>query len=124
MYAWPLYLLMGFRMQLMADFVGFSQGRIGRSPLRFPRGWPGVGVFAGKALFLGWTFLIPILMGFPWWGVLGCYIVVVGRRMSRSPWIFGRRSRCDGQAVMTIAASLVGVRGLRCGDGRGRVRSR
>jgi len=77
-YAWPLYLLMGFRMQLMADVVGFSQRRIGRSPLRFPRGWAGVGVVAGKALFLGWTFLIPILLGFPWWGVLGCYIVVVG----------------------------------------------
>jgi linoleoyl-CoA desaturase len=76
-YAWPLYLLMGFRMQFMADVVGFSQGRIGRSPLRFPRGWPGVGVFAGKALFLSWTFLVPILLGFPWWGVLVCYFVVV-----------------------------------------------
>jgi linoleoyl-CoA desaturase len=77
-YAWPLYLLMGFRMQLMADVVGFSQGRIGRSPLRFPRGWRGVGVFAGKALFLSWTFLVPILLGFPVWGVFSCYIVVVG----------------------------------------------
>jgi linoleoyl-CoA desaturase len=77
-YAWPLYLLMGFRMQLLADVVGFSQGRIGASPLRFPRGWPRVGIFAGKALFLSWTFLIPILIGFPWWGVLGCYVVVVG----------------------------------------------
>ena len=77
-YAWPLYLLMGFRMQFMAEVVGFSQGRVGRSPLRFPRGWARVGVFAGKALFLGWTFLVPILMGFPWWGVLACYLVVVG----------------------------------------------
>ncbi len=42
-YAWPLYVLMGFRMQLMADVVGFSQGRIGRSPLRFrPGPRPGV----------------------------------------------------------------------------------
>ena len=32
--------------------------------------------------------------------------------MSRSPWNFGRRSRCDGQAVTTIAASLSGCGGV------------
>ena len=104
-YAWPLYLFMGFRMQLMADVVGFSQGRIGASPLRFPRGWPRVGILAGKALFLGWTFLIPILMGFPWWGVICCYVIVVGT-LSLVMTIVFQLAHCVSEATYATPEQL------------------
>jgi linoleoyl-CoA desaturase len=104
-YAWPLYLLMGFRMQLMAEVVSFSQGRIARSPLRLPRGWPRVGVFAGKALFLGWTLLIPLLVGFPWWGVFSCYVVVVAT-LSLVMTIVFQLAHCVSEATYATPEEL------------------
>jgi linoleoyl-CoA desaturase len=104
-YAWPLYLLMGFRMQLMAEAVSFSQGRIGRSPLRFPRNWPCVGVFAGKALFLSWTLLIPILIGYPWWGVLSCYVIVVATLSLAMTTVF-QLAHCVDEAAYATPEEL------------------
>ena len=104
-YAWPLYLLMGFRMQLMAEAVGFSQGRIGHSRLRFPKGWPLVGVFAGKALFLGWTLVVPLLLGFPWWGVVSCYVIVVATLSLVMTTVF-QLAHCVGEASYATPEQL------------------
>jgi linoleoyl-CoA desaturase len=104
-YAWPLYLLMGFRMQLMAEVVSFSRGRVGRSPLPFPGGWSRVGVFAGKAIFLGWTLLIPILIGFSWWGVLSCYLIVVAALSLVMTTVF-QLAHCVGEAAYATPEEL------------------
>ena len=104
-YAWPLYLFMGFRMQLMAEAVSLPRGRVGKSPLRFPRGWPRVGIFAGKALFLTWAFFIPILVGFPWWGVICCYVIVVGT-LSLVMTIVFQLAHCVSEATYATPEQL------------------
>ncbi len=74
LYVWPLYTLMGVRWQLFGDLAAFSRGRIGRSALRPPRGWDLVGLFAGKAIFVAWVLVVPLLF-YPWWVVLAAYLV-------------------------------------------------
>jgi linoleoyl-CoA desaturase len=96
---------MGFRMQLMAEAVSFSQGRIGRSPLRFPRGWSCIGVFAGKTLFIAWTLLIPILVGYSWWGVLTCYVIVVATLSLVMTTVF-QLAHCVDEAVYRTPEEL------------------
>ena len=49
------------------------RGCIGESALRVPRGWDLVGLFAGKAFFIAWALVIPLLV-YPWWGVLAAYV--------------------------------------------------
>ena len=72
-YIWPMYTLMGLRWQLVGDLAAFRRGSIGESASWAPRGWNLVGVFAGKAFFIGWALVIPMLV-YPWWAVLGIYI--------------------------------------------------
>ncbi len=38
-----------------------------------PRGWTLVGIIAGKAFFITWALVIPLLV-YPWWVVLGAYV--------------------------------------------------
>lgn len=72
LYIWPMYLLMGLRWQTFGDIAAFARGRIGESALRFPRGWNLAGVVGGKAIFIGWALVIPMLV-YPWWAVLAVY---------------------------------------------------
>ena len=71
-YVWPLYTLMGVRWQTVGDLAALVRGRIGRSALRFPRGWDLVGLVGGKAIFVGWALVVPLLV-YPWWAVLAGY---------------------------------------------------
>lgn len=73
-YIWPMYTLMGLRWQTVGDLAAFSRGSIGKSALRAPRGWNLVGVIIGKAFFITWAIVIPLLV-YPWWAVLGAYAV-------------------------------------------------
>ena len=73
-YIWPLYTLMVLRWQTAGDVAAFARGRIGRSPLRVPKRWDLVGLVVGKAIFIGWALVVPMLV-YPWWGVLGAYLV-------------------------------------------------
>ena len=73
-YIWPLYMLMVLRWQTAGDVAAFVRGGIGRSPLRAPKRWDLVGLVAGKALFICWALVIPMLV-YPWWAVLGAYVV-------------------------------------------------
>jgi linoleoyl-CoA desaturase len=61
-YIWLLYALVTVRWQFMSDFVFLARGRAGRSPLRRPRGTALATVAAGKATFLIWAFVIPLLL--------------------------------------------------------------
>jgi linoleoyl-CoA desaturase len=74
LYIWPLYLLMGLRWQTVGDIAAFARGRVGRSTLRFPRGWNLAGVVGGKAVFVCWALVIPMFV-YPWWVVLAGYAV-------------------------------------------------
>ena len=72
-YIWPMYMLMGLRWQIIGDLSAFRRGAIGESALRIPRGWNLVGIFAGKAFFISWAIVIPLLV-YPWWVVLAAYV--------------------------------------------------
>jgi linoleoyl-CoA desaturase len=68
-----MYTLMGLRWQTVGDLHAFRRGSVGESALRRPRGWTLFGVVAGKAFFITWALVIPMLV-YPWWGVLGAYV--------------------------------------------------
>ena len=72
LYIWPLYSLMVLRWQTAGDLAALRRGTIGHSALRLPRGWDLVGLVAGKAIFVGWAIVAPLLV-FPWWVALGGY---------------------------------------------------
>ena len=72
-YIWPMYMLMGLRWQIAGDLAAFRRGRVGESALRPPRGWTLAGVVVGKAIFLTWALVIPMLV-YPWWGVVAAYL--------------------------------------------------
>jgi linoleoyl-CoA desaturase len=75
LYLWPLYSLMGLRLQAVGDFTTLRRGRIARTPLRTPRRWDLAGFIAGKLIFLSWALLIPLLL-YPWWIVLLSFLGV------------------------------------------------
>jgi linoleoyl-CoA desaturase len=68
-YIWLLYSLMTLHWATTRDWEMLRRARVGRSPVRPPRGWDLVGFVAGKVLFYGWTLVIPMLI-FPPWQVL------------------------------------------------------
>ena len=72
-YIWPMYTLMGLRWQTVGDIAAFRRGTVGESALRAPRGWNLAGVIAGKAFFVTWAIVVPLLV-YPWWVVLSAYI--------------------------------------------------
>ncbi len=73
-YIWPMYTLMGLRWQTVGDLAAFRRGAVGKSALRRPRGWTLVGIVGGKAFFITWALVIPMLV-YPWWGVVGAYVI-------------------------------------------------
>ncbi|MGI8972594.1 MAG: fatty acid desaturase family protein [Gaiella sp.] len=74
-YIWPLYTLMSLRWQTVGDIAAFARGKIGESTLRVPRGWNLAGVLGGKAIFVAWAIVVPLLV-YPWWAVLAAYVGV------------------------------------------------
>jgi linoleoyl-CoA desaturase len=74
-YVWPLYSFMVMKWQIGGDIGLLAKGRIGNSPLRLPKRWDLVGIIAGKAVFLGWAIVVPMLV-YPWWQVLAAYAAV------------------------------------------------
>ena len=73
-YIWPLYCVMGLRWQTVGDVAAFARGSIGTSALRLPRRWDLVGLIGGKAIFVTWAVVVPLLF-YPWWVVLCAYLV-------------------------------------------------
>jgi linoleoyl-CoA desaturase len=72
-YIWPLYCMMLLRWQTGADAAALLRGRIGRSPMRAPRRWDLAGLVAGKAIFICFAIVAPLLV-YPWWVVAVGYI--------------------------------------------------
>lgn len=74
-YLWPLYSVMVLRWQTGADVTALLRGRIGRSAVRAPKRWDLAGLVVGKALFIGWAIVVPLLV-YPWWVVAVAYLGV------------------------------------------------
>jgi linoleoyl-CoA desaturase len=64
---------MVLRWQTAGDIAALRRGRIGRSALRVPRRWDLVGVTVGKAVFVAWAIVVPLLV-YPWWVALAGYL--------------------------------------------------
>ena len=74
-YIWVLYALMPANWHFWADYRDLANGHI--SGQRFPRPTKRVlaGTLAGKALFYGWSLVLPLCLH-PTWAVLGFYMIV------------------------------------------------
>jgi linoleoyl-CoA desaturase len=72
-YIWPLYSLMVIRWQTGADVAALARGRIARSAVHMPRRWDLAGLVAGKAVFIVWAIVAPLLV-YPWWVVAAGYV--------------------------------------------------
>ena len=73
LYIWPLYCVMVLRWQTGGDIAALVRGRIGASTLRLPRRWDLAGLVAGKAIFICWAIVAPLLV-YPWWVVVVGYV--------------------------------------------------
>jgi linoleoyl-CoA desaturase len=74
-YLWPVYGLLAIKWHLVSDFRNVIRGRIGGRRFPRPTGWPLAMFLAGKAIFLGLAFGIPLFFH-PVWVVLSYYGVV------------------------------------------------
>lgn len=74
LYLWPIYGLFVANWQLYQDFRQLAEARIANSRFPRPRGWRLVEFWAGKVLFFGWAFALPMCLH-PWWVVLLGYAV-------------------------------------------------
>lgn len=73
LYIWPLYSVMVLRWQTGADIAALVRHRIGRTTIRMPRRWDLAGLLVGKALFISWAIVAPLLF-YPWWVVAAGYV--------------------------------------------------
>ena len=79
-YLWPVYGLMAVRWHLYGDFRDLVTGTIGTHRFPRPRGWDLVTFGAGKAVFLGLAFALPLAFHPVWVVALfyGAATVVLG----------------------------------------------
>ncbi|WP_217913615.1 fatty acid desaturase family protein [Miltoncostaea marina] len=75
LYIWVLYGLFAIKWHTVGDFGYLRTGRIGETPVRWPRGRDAVGFWAGKAGFVTWSVAIPLLLH-PAWQVAIAFGVV------------------------------------------------
>jgi linoleoyl-CoA desaturase len=73
LYLWALYWLVFPKWNFVDDFKSAARGRIGGHPFPRPRGRNLIELVAGKLLFFGWAFVIP-MMFHVWWVVLLFYV--------------------------------------------------
>lgn len=71
-YLWLFYGFLLAKWQFVDDFKNLGQGRIASNRIPRPRHWELLELIAGKAAFLAWAFLVPLLFH-PWWAVLLFY---------------------------------------------------
>jgi linoleoyl-CoA desaturase len=68
--AWPLYGVLGLKWWFVDDVVDLVRGRIGPHPFPRPGGRELVTVLAGKAVFVTWAILVPLLVHRSGWVVV------------------------------------------------------
>jgi linoleoyl-CoA desaturase len=62
LYAWPLYGVLTLKWWFVDDVLDVVRGRLGTHPFPRPRGRELAALVGGKALFLGWTLVVPLLV--------------------------------------------------------------
>lgn len=65
-YIWPLYGLFSVKWHTVGDLGLLIRGRIGLTPLKWPRRRELVGLIVGKLAFIAWTIGIPLLLHPAW----------------------------------------------------------
>jgi linoleoyl-CoA desaturase len=103
-YIWPLYSLMGLRLQTIGDFAAFRRGSIGSSALHAPRRWDLAAFILGKLTFVSWTLVIPLTL-YPWWIVLLSFFGV-SLVLSLTMVIVFQLAHCVGEAASPSAEDL------------------
>ena len=71
-YMWLLYGLFAIKWHTVGDFGYLREGKIGEIPLRWPRGRELAGFWIGKAAFVTWALVIPLLLH-PAWEVVAVF---------------------------------------------------
>jgi len=71
-YLWALYWFLFPKWNFVDDFKTLMRARISGQEFPRPRGASAVALFGGKAVFIGWAFVVPLLFH-PWWVVLLFY---------------------------------------------------
>jgi linoleoyl-CoA desaturase len=104
LYIWALYSLMGLRWQIAGDLSSLRAGSIGKSTLRFPKGWALVGIVAGKTLFIAWALVVPSFF-YPWWMVATVYIAI-NMAASLVMAVTFQLAHCVEEAKFSSAAEL------------------
>lgn len=66
LYIWVLYGLFAIKWHTLGDFDHLRKGVIGETVVRWPRGWDLVGFWAGKAAFVSWSVVVPLLLHPAW----------------------------------------------------------
>jgi linoleoyl-CoA desaturase len=69
LYIWVLYGFLIPKWHFVHDFTNMTTGRIAASRFHRRRGGRVIELVGGKALFVGWAFVVPMLFH-PWWVVL------------------------------------------------------
>jgi linoleoyl-CoA desaturase len=67
LYVWLLYVVFPLRWFFFDDFRDLSVGRIGGQPFQRPRGRDLAALFLGKAIFIGWAVVLPVVIHPTWW---------------------------------------------------------
>jgi linoleoyl-CoA desaturase len=62
LYAWPLYGVLAVKWWFVDDAVDLLRGRIGLVNFPRPQGWELAGVLLGKAVFLSWSLVVPLVL--------------------------------------------------------------
>jgi linoleoyl-CoA desaturase len=104
LYVWPLYSLMGIRWQTVGDLESLRRGSFGKTALRFPSGWAWAGLLGGKAFFIAWAVVAPLLV-YPWWAVAATYLGLT-MLMSIVMATTFQLAHCVEEATFTPAADL------------------
>jgi linoleoyl-CoA desaturase len=111
LYAWPLYCALALKWWFVDDVVDLARGRIGATAFRRPGARELATVFAGKAVFLCWTLVVPALVFRSGWvpllfllgsGVLGLVLSITFQLAHTVP---GARFEVAGTGELVMPTS-------------------
>ena len=71
-YIFVLYCFLAVKWHFIDDYANLIIGKVGSNEFPRPKGMKLVSLLAGKAFFITWALIIP-MMFHPWWQVLACY---------------------------------------------------
>ena len=96
LYVWILYGLFPLRWYLFDDYAELARGRIGPQQIQRPPRRELFALFAGKAVFYTWAFVLPMLLH-PGWGTVGLWLLcsfTLGNAMA----VVFQLAHCAGEA--------------------------